>query len=1133
MKIHLLSSLFFMFLFHQILSCVILGVSGQCLNDQRSLLLQLRNDLVFNPAFSTKLVQWNQSVDCCKWNGVLCDTNSGGRVISLELDNESISGGIHNSTALFGLRYLEKLNLAFNSFASIPIPKGLQNLTNLAYLNLSNAGFGGQVPVEISTMTSLVSLDLSNLFSGADPIKLENPNLRTLVRNLTGLTELYLDNVNISAQKSDWGLALSSSLPKLTNLSLRSCLLSGPLDSSLSHLHSLSVIRLDGNNLSTTVPDFFGTFSNLTILTLSSCSLEGPFPETIFQVPTLQRLDLSRNILLSGTISHFIPNSSLTTVVLSYSNFSGSLPDSVSNLEMLSRIDLSNCQFSGLIPSSLDKLTQLVYLDFSFNSFTGPIPLFHRAKKLSYIDLSRNSLTGSLSSVHFDGLSSLANINLVLNLLNGSIPPSLFALPSLQKLQLSNNRFSGKVEDFSTSNSNLDTLDLSSNRLEGSIPESFFLLERLNVLSLSSNSFNGTVKLEKIQMLRNLTRLELGHNNLSVDASTTSLFQFPQLSRLNLASCKLSEFPNLANQSKLTVLDLSNNLIKGDIPSWIWNIGNGGLSQLNLSYNLLTGLQKPINMPSSLGVLDLHSNRLQGEFPLPSVASIYVDYSSNNFQETIPLNIGTFTFYALFFSLANNGFTGTIPQSLCNSTYLQVLDFSNNKLNGSIPLCLLENLTSLGVLNLGRNHIAGDIPDTFSVNCSLKTLDLSNNNIGGNIPPSLANCRSLEVVNVGNNNFDDGFPCMLKNSSSLRVLVLRNNTFHGELRCSMDKESWSNLQIIDIASNNFSGELYPKYITSWKGMMLDNDAQPRRNHLRFAFLNLSNFYYQDTVSVTMKGLELELVKILTVFTAIDFSCNNLSGEIPETVGNLSSLYVLNLSHNALSGVIPSSVGNLKQLGSLDLSTNQLTGEIPNELTSLTFLSFLNLSYNNLVGMIPTGTQIQTFSAESFAGNPGLCGFPLNTKCGSNRPDSESVASLKRIEFDWQSIFTGVGYGLGAALVIAPLAFCKEWREECNDKFDKFVKQMFPRYGFSYIRYDGKVEAVEKVEDGMTDDDDDEDEDEEEDIGDGLSRGKYCVFCTKMDIQIKKAMHNPKCTCHFSSPPTASSSSSSSLLVKYH
>lgn len=88
-----------------------------------------------------------------------CDAT--GHVISLQLDDETISGEIENSSALFSLTYLEKLNLADNKFNYTRIPRGIHNLTNLTHLNLSNAGFGGQIPVELSLLNRLVSLDIS------------------------------------------------------------------------------------------------------------------------------------------------------------------------------------------------------------------------------------------------------------------------------------------------------------------------------------------------------------------------------------------------------------------------------------------------------------------------------------------------------------------------------------------------------------------------------------------------------------------------------------------------------------------------------------------------------------------------------------------------------------------------------------------------------------------------------------------------------------------------------------------------------------------------------------------------------------------------------------------------------------
>ncbi|XP_059594912.1 receptor-like protein 7 [Vitis vinifera] len=357
------------------------SVSGECLSDGRVcledevlLLLQLKSSLIFNTAASNKLVSWIQSADCCSWGGVTWDAT--GRVVSLDLSSEFISGELNSSSSIFSLQYLQSLNLANNTFSS-QIPAEFHKLGNLNYLNLSNAGFSGQIPIEISYLTRLVTIDLSSLYfiTGIPELKLENPNLTTLVQNLKELRELHLSGVNISAKGKEWCQSLSSSVPNLQALSLSRCFLSGPIDSSLEKLQYLSRIRLDGNNFSSPVPEFLAKFQNLTCLRLSFCGLYGTFPEKIFQVPTLQILDIENNMLLEGSLPEFPLNGALETLILSDTKFSGKVPDSIGNLKILTRIELARCNFSGPIPNSMADLTQLVYLDLSENQFSGPIPL--------------------------------------------------------------------------------------------------------------------------------------------------------------------------------------------------------------------------------------------------------------------------------------------------------------------------------------------------------------------------------------------------------------------------------------------------------------------------------------------------------------------------------------------------------------------------------------------------------------------------------------------------------------------------------------------------------------------------------------------------------------------------------------
>ena len=201
MRISLLSWLSLIPLCSLFLSFLVFAVSGQCLGKQQSLLLDLKNSLKFHSTLSTKLVYWNESTDCCSWEGVTC---SEGRIVGLNLDSESIYGGLDNSSSLFHLQYLQNLR----------IPPEFGNLTNLSYLNLSNSSFSGSVPTQISRLTRLVTLDLSTLLS-ISSLRLESPDFATLVQNLSHLTELYLDGVFISAPGIEWREALSSSLPNL------------------------------------------------------------------------------------------------------------------------------------------------------------------------------------------------------------------------------------------------------------------------------------------------------------------------------------------------------------------------------------------------------------------------------------------------------------------------------------------------------------------------------------------------------------------------------------------------------------------------------------------------------------------------------------------------------------------------------------------------------------------------------------------------------------------------------------------------------------------------------------------------------------------------------------------------------
>jgi len=410
---------------------------------------------------------------------------------------------------------------------------------------------------------------------------------------------------------------------------------------------------------------------------------------------------------------------------------------------------------------------------------------------------------------------------------------------------------------------------------------------------------------------------------------------------------------------------------------------------------------------------------------------------------------------------SRNTFRGSIPASLCNASFLSLLDLSHNNISGTIPSCLLETGGNLEVLNLRKNNLMGPVPGKISSDCSLMTLDLHQNKLDGKIPKSLSNCTSLQVLDLGQNKIRDVFPCLLKDISTLLVLVLRENNLYGHIGCPNTNATWPVLQIVDLAINNFSGKLPQTVFTRWEATVSDEN-QPaytvKRIHYDFYRLGRkwSKIYYYDSVTVTMKGQQWDLVKILSVFTSIDFSSNHFEGEIPKQLFDFKELYALNLSNNAFSGKISPSIINLKELESLDLSNNSLEGNIPTELASLSFLSFLNLSSNHLVGKIPTGTQLQSFPASSFQGNDGLYGPPLTDEFDGRQPGVLQQHQTLVSTVDWNFLSVELGLIFGHGMIFGPLLFWKQWRIWYWQLINKILCWIFSQLYLEYATKRGQT-----------------------------------------------------------------------------
>ncbi|CAL5434843.1 unnamed protein product [Camellia sinensis] len=650
-------------------------------------------------------------------------------------------------------------------------------------------------------------------------------------------------------------------------------------------------------------------------------------------------------------------------------------------------LDLNcKCLYGTIHPnSSLFNLVHLQYLDLSVNNFNHSqiLPSFGRFTNLIRLDLSYSYLSGPIQSSEevWQG---------------NNFSSSIFHLQKLQELWLSGNReLTGKLPSFiNETRRHLTVLALETTGFTGELPNSIGQLENLQELYLDECNFSGTIP----RSLTNLTQLiwlTLTDNN----------FEGP--------------IPPFSNFSLLQMIYFSNNQLTGPIPSslfYLVDLDSLALSSNNLSDTVeLDTFAKLFNLYyldlSNSGLSLTTTNSTPSSFPYIETLLL----PSCNIRK-IPEFLKTRKEFLVMLDLSNNHLNEEL-NPLCNLHSLKYLDLSNNEFSGLIPTCLGNFNGNLTSLNLQRNNFHGSIPQTFGYANMLQELDISHNGLQGELPRSLANCTNLEILNLGHNFIEDTFPFWLENLPQLKIIVLRDNKFYGPVGQPRKRLAFTNLHIIDMSHNEFTGTLPSKFFESMHSMMMDDENKSSLNYMRTGF-----GYY--SVTIMNKGLEMVFVRIITIFKAIDFSHNKFGGNIPIAIGRLKALCVLNFSSNGLTGLIPVSLGDLTELESLDLSQNKLSGEIPQQLTSLTFLEVFDVSQNNLTGIIPRGQQFETFSNTSYEGNIGLCGLPLSKKCwiliGPESPSSSSSShdfKYKLDGFEWEAVLMGYGCGVVIGLVI--------------------------------------------------------------------------------------------------------------------
>jgi Leucine-rich repeat (LRR) protein len=1012
---------------------------------------------------------WMVDDDACNWYGISC--NEEGKVVSITMKNNGLSNtlptaifslpslssltlnsnslsftfqgiGIMSNlrtldltnTNLESLQYIEELNftalenlrLASNSLQG-KIPSSLFDLSNLLDLNLSYNQFTGELdinigkltglerfmaygnrmqgplPSELGLLTNLVLLELSeNGFTGTLPSELEL---------LTSLRTLSIHQV-ISQDGLRGKLLPFTGLTQLTSLLLEGNFLSGVLPPDfLKHSSkgdSRIEVRLSDNNFRGVVPhEWADRFSNLFIeltgneivgLHDSWCTeqdwMDGAVAEfdcdailcpagTYNPYGRRQSADLkcldcpqgghilgSRECESSGGSEGPKPSSAIALKELYYFT-GGALWRNNTGWKHLSdycrgwygvtcdisggivKIDLSNNEMSGTLPSSIFKLPSLRELNLGNNpalscSFEG-IDQSRSLEIINFDNVRLSTLQGLSQS------STLKEIHLDNNSLEGTLPNDILDVHQLTYLSLENNQFSGRLRSELAALSNLEELHLDSNHLTGPIPAVIGTLQNLRVLSVAENELTGSLPDD----LNNLWKLEI----LDLHRVQSNDQEDPQLSFEGGIRGPLLTF---RDSPYLTFLSLSGNSLSGTVP-----------------YDFLDGLED------------------KGQ-------EIYVNLNNNEISGVLPASLAQFSILNIF--LSGNKISEIAPGLCKKEDWMYGLV---NKFNCEAILCPLDTYNEFG---LHHSDSVGDYPCLACPSDEKAMYYGSKQCMSADTDSTIERQTLKEFFNtmdgpnwkVATNWLDDGtsiclwfgVTCVNDDKESVQSLRLTANGLNGTVPSNLFK--LSNLNEIDISHNDAR-------------IIFDNmEEMP----------SLINMNLERTHALSLSSI----AKVSQRIERLHISDNDFTS-LPTQIFKLRSLQELFMSRNDFGGRFPLKLTKLTNLRFLSCDECQFSGTLPDAIRMLTLLELLSLSRNELSGQIPSGMSLLTelrlldLSSQTTRGGSGLKGSILNfegmtqlvdinlagNSLSGSIPSSilQDVASTDRITLDFRNnLLTG-------------------------------------------------------------------------------------------------------------------------------
>lgn len=226
--------------------------------------------------------------------------------------------------------------------------------------------------------------------------------------------------------------------------------------------------------------------------------------------------------------------------------------------------------------------------------------------------------------------------------------------------------------------------------------------------------------------------------------------------------------------------------------------------------------------------------------------------------------------------------------------------------------------------------------------------------------------------------------CALIDSTNINVLR-SSNDFVG-WRCEYSAEYGGNLPIEDelvtVCGQYYYGCNDTSIATqgctqrnistqSWTGITCDGyQSDEHFNNLTQIVTSL------DLNSRSLTGTIPDEIGYLTGMRFLDLSSNGLTGTLSdEVLTRLLELHTFKVDYNDLSGTLPASLGNISTMAIMGLRDNSFTGSIPASIRNLSMLHVVDLSNNLLTGPLPVDIFYLEGLQELTVSNNLLTHFP--------------------------------------------------------------------------------------------------------------------------------------------------------------